>query len=178
MLDVHIIINPRTRRDWLRECLDSVQEAKRQAGFTVHVHHTAFTEGHIGRSRAIGYAMGSQPYVTCVDDDDYVLPHAFEQMRQALQDGAEAVFTKEHRWQNGHLIQGRQRHHLVAFRREYLIDHEKWPSCGDVAQVRSFGERGIDLPEPAYVHRIYLTSAARVLRRRYPLELQEAVNYA
>ncbi|MGA0588091.1 hypothetical protein ACO2Q2_13320 [Dyella sp. KRB-257] len=174
MLDVHIIVSPDTPRDWVSQCLDSVHEAIDRAGFAIALHRAGFVPGHIGRARAAGYAMGVHPYVTCVDDDDYLLPHAFEQMRDAMLSGVAAACTPEITLQNGHLRPGAARHHLVAYRRDRLIDHTGWTCCGDVAQLRAVETDAVDLPSAAYVHRLYGTSKARVMRRANPSELEFA----
>lgn len=174
MLDCHIIVSHDTKPTWVLQCLGSVRTAADQAGFPVHVHQVIGVPGHIGQARAAGYAMGNHPYVTCVDDDDYVLPHAFAQMAEALRSGASAICTPELSLQNGHLRPGSKRHHLIAYRRELLIDHTKWPCCGDVAQMQAIGSDAIDLPEPAYVHRLYMDSKARVMRRAHLDELRSA----
>ncbi len=174
MIDCHIIVSHDTRRDWVTQCLESVHEAADRAGFPVVVHAVDGVAGHIGQARAAGYAMGTQPYVTSVDDDDYVLPHAFAQMVGGLRSGVSAVCTPEQTLQNGQLRPGAKRHHLIAYRRDLLIDHTRWPCCGDVAQMRAVGADAIDLPTPAYVHRLYMDSKARVLRRADPAELERA----
>lgn len=177
MLDVHIIVSHNTPPHWQNQCRGSVRIAAGMAGFTVVLHEVQGIIGHIGKARAAGYALGTQPYATCVDDDDYVLPHAFLQMAQALRSGASAVCTPEYALQNGHFGNGRARHHLIAYRRDILIDHTQWPCCGDVAQMQRIGPDAVDLPERAYVHRLYSTSKARVMRRANPEELERARGY-
>ncbi|MGA0588730.1 hypothetical protein ACO2Q2_16625 [Dyella sp. KRB-257] len=174
MLDVHVIIAQDTPREWVSQCLDSVHEAIDRAGFAIALHIAPFVAGHVGRARAAGYAMGSHPYVTCVDDDDYLLPHAFEQMREPLLAGVAAACTPEFTLQNGHQRPGASRHHLVAIRRGWIIDHTQWKCCGDVAQLRAVEADAVDLPSAAYVHRLYGTSKARVLRRAHHDELELA----
>lgn len=174
MIDCHIIIANDTPETWLAQCLDSVQGAIERAGYPVELHLVPFVPWHIGQARAAGYARGSYPYVTCVDDDDYLLPHAFEQMRESLLAGVAAACTPEFTLQNGHLRPGAPRHHLVAIRREWIIDHTQWKCCGDVAQLSAIEACAVDLPSAAYVHRLYGTSKARVMRRANPSELELA----
>lgn len=175
MLDCHIIVSTDTRRDWVTQCLDSVHEAADRAGYPVRIHTVPGVPGHIGKARAAGYAMGNQPYVTCVDDDDYLLPDAFMQMADALHSGASAICAPELTVQNGQFRPGHQRHHLIAYRRDVLIDHAVWPCCGDVAQLAAIpADDVIDLPCPQYVHRLYPDSKARALRRADPAELERA----
>jgi hypothetical protein len=113
--------------------------------------------------------------VTCVDDDDYLMPDAFAQMRDALRSGAAAICTPELTVQNDQFRPGHKRHHLIAYRRDVLIDHTQWPCCGDVAQLAAIPPTDvIDLPGLQYVHRLYGTSKARALRRANPAELVSA----
>lgn len=165
MLDVHVLItNPRA--DWVAQCKASIAAAVAAAGFPVAVHYLDGEIGHIGRGRARGYALGEHPYVTCVDDDDYVLPNAFAQMREALESGASAACTPEYVERNcdGRLRNGGYRHHLNVFRRSDILDHSAWACVGDVLQMQRIEESAICLPERAYVHRIYKNSSARKLR--------------
>lgn len=175
MLDCHIIVSPDTPRAWVTRCLDSVFEARDRAGYPVTVRIVDGVPGHIGKARAAGYALGTDPYVTCVDDDDCVMPRAFAQMADALRSGAPVICTPEVTMQNGHFRPGHPRHHLIAYRRDVLIDHAQWPCCGDVAQLAAIADADvIDLPVPQYVHRIYGASKARALRRANPDELEMA----
>lgn len=91
MLDVHILTLPTSRAAWLDQCIDSVRVAAGRAGYPVHVHIVPGTPGHLGRSRADAYAAGTQPYVTHVDHDDYVMSDAFASLADALRDRSRAV---------------------------------------------------------------------------------------
>lgn len=176
MLDVHVLItNPRA--DWVAQCKASIAAAIAAAGFPVAVHYLDGEIGHIGRGRARGYALGEHPYATCVDDDDYVLPNAFAQMREALESGTSAVCTpewEERTGQPGRLFAGISRHHLIAYRRTDIIDHTQWACCGDVAQINRIGVDAVDLPARMYVNRMYRESAARKLRYQFRDELRAA----
>lgn len=175
MLDCHIIVSADTPRAWVAQCLDSVHGAADRAGYPVAVHVVDGVQGHIGKARAAGYALGSHPYVTCVDDDDFILPGAFAQMADALRSGAPAICTPELTLQNGQFRPGHNRHHLIAYRRDVLIDHAQWPCCGDVAQLAAITDADvIDLRAHVYVHRIYGASKARAMRRANPSELERA----
>jgi len=174
MLDVHVIISPYTRRDWLDECLSSIQEARRRAAYAIKVHVAPYHTGHIGKGRAEGYTLGKYPYVTYVDDDDYLLPSAFDALDEALLDLPDAIFCAESTLQNGNLLDGPKRHHLCVYRREHLIDHTQWVVCGDVAQMHAVdGKYCIDISSRNYVHRIY-QSGGRALRRKHHDELRSA----
>lgn len=174
MLDVHILLH-HSQPDWLEECRRSINAAVEAAGYPVAVHWLEGKDGHIGQGRAKGYALGIHPYVTCVDDDDYLLPCAFRNLREGIEGNHVAISTLELRLQNACFTKGRQRHHLIAYRRASLIDHAAWPSCGDVAQIESIRpDDWFDVERPGYVHRLYSHSAARRLRKENPGELTKA----
>lgn len=172
MLDVHVLIGM-AKPVWRRECLRSVYHAAGFAQFDVSVHLVTAIPGDIGIGRAKGYAMGFHPYVTCVDDDDFVLPNAFSQMASHIGSGM-ALLTPEWLDYNGRRIKGKSGHHLTVFPRDRLIDHERWAACGDIVQNAMVRDGAVELPEAAYVHRIYPDSPARVLRRSHPSELHRA----
>jgi hypothetical protein len=142
----------------------------------VDVHEVTGVPGHIGKARAAGYAMGSAPYVTCVDDDDYLLAMAFETMVRELEkrDAPAALFPGEHVLEGERLKLGWPRHHLAVYRRDVLIDHRQWACMGDVVQARSLGDNGVDLDKRLYVHTVYPESRARALRRMHEDECRRA----
>ena len=177
MLDCHIIVANDTPEAWLAQCLDSVQDAIDRAGYPVALHLVPFVPGHMGQARAAGYARGSYPYVTCVDDDDYVLPHAFAALAEPLAKQPDAIFPRQYHLQNGKRCIGLQRHHLAVYRRDVVMDLSAWPCCEDMVQ-RAHALKYphiIDVEQPLYVHRLYTTSKARTLRRRMP-EIVEAAH--
>lgn len=175
MLDCHIIISADTPSKWVAQCLDSVQAAIDCAGFPVELHVVDGVPGHIGKARAAGYARGVHPYVTCVDDDDYVLSNAFADLADTLAQRPDAIFPAELTEQNGRRRPGMQQHHLAVYRRDVLIDHTQWPCCGDVAQITATDDlHVVNVPASGYVHRLYDTSKARALRRANPNELERA----
>lgn len=177
MLDVHVLTLDSSRKDWLRECLESIQVAIERCPFAVNLHLVQGIEGHIGIGRDKGYALGDHPFVTYVDDDDYVLPHAFSQMAEALKCAPMAMSTPERIERNGYPLDGRQRHHLIAYRRDQIIDHKPWVCCGDVRQMLAISEHAwVDLETPAYVHRVY-ESKARLMRRAHQDELAKATSH-
>jgi hypothetical protein len=179
MLDCHIIVSADTPRDWVAQCLDSVHAAAECAGYPVHVHTVSAVPGHIGRARAAGYAIGDQPYVTSVDDDDYVLLDAFAVLRPALDAGPDAIYTRETTLQNGYPRVTDRRHHLAVYRRELLhgFDFGRWPAY-DAMALRTHVERQaravVDLPDAVYVYRLRGDSPARVIQRQHPELLETA----
>lgn len=177
-IDVHVLISPDTSRVWVQQCLDSIAQAQVRSPIPVHLFTVAGPVGHIGMGRWHGYGLGSAPYVTYVDDDDYLEPEAFELIAQALRLGPDAVFPKERVWLNGKACAGLQRHHLPVYRRCHIIDHRPYPSAGDVAQMEYVRNLQIaEIEQVLYNHRIYADSKARNLRRRYRNELQQCLNY-
>jgi len=133
MLDVHILVSDMTRREWVEKCLESVSDAAAQAGFPVGVYVVPIsdgTRGHIGRGRKQGYALGAYPYVTNVDDDDWVDKNAFALLARGLEKGPVAVTTQCEMHQNG-LSQGVKpwRNLLRVFRRDVALSAplEAWP---------------------------------------------------
>lgn len=156
MLDIHVIVRDTTPKTWVNQCLFTIRKEQQRAGYRSTLHICEPVMGHIGQARAAAYAKGSHPYVVHVDDDDYLLEHSLNLLRQPMLDKAEAIFTGEKEWQNGHIRDVPfRRHHLTAFHRDVLIDHSKWVAAGDQAQMAMLKGRGVDVHEPAYVWRIY-----------------------
>ncbi len=171
MLDVHILTMPDTRRDWQDQCIASVELAASLADYPVHVHVMPGVPGHIGRARANGYAAGSAPWKTYVDEDDYVRPNAFKVLGAHFDSDAVAICPRESVEQNGRLhgfTVGR--HHLIAYRADFItaFPHADWVCMGDVmATVQANKAPGgvLDIEDALYVHRVYYASRARNLRR-------------
>lgn len=179
MLDVHILVSHDTRRDWVAQCLDSVHEAADRAGYPVSICMVPGVPGHIGKARAVGYSLGLHPYVTCIDDDDYVLPEAFACLLPAMEAGSDAIYTRETTLQNGHFRATDRRHHLAVYRRELLdgFDFGRWPAY-DAMALRTHVERQahavVDLPDAVYIYRLRGDSPARVIQRQHPELLEMA----
>ncbi len=119
-IDVHVLTHSGTRRDWLEQCLASLEPEP------CNVFVVRGVEGHIGQGRADGYSRGAAPYVAFVDSDDYVLPGAFSVIEEAMAT-SRAVTTREKElvvWPNGDERfsgRGRHNHHIKCFRREDVI---------------------------------------------------------
>lgn len=64
----------RGRPDWLGECLSSLASEPCRT----EVIEGGFS-GHVGRARAHALGLGTAPYVTWVDDDDYLRPGVMAQ---------------------------------------------------------------------------------------------------
>lgn len=176
-LDVHVLLSPNTKPEWQQQCLRSIGHAVQRAGFPVHVHPCPAIPGDVGAARAVGYAKGSAPWKTYVDDDDHVLPDAFEVLGQHLAStNAAAVFPREYVMQNGHMLSKiNARHHLCTYRADVVAAFplRDWPVMCDLAlQLTATADpRGVlDINQTLYVHRVYANSGGRRLRLRSPAE--------
>lgn len=160
MLDVHILISDHTPSDWWRFCLASVDMAVSQAGFPIAVHPTTGIPGEIGLARARGYALGDFEYKTYVDDDDFLLPHAYAAMKSALESGALSIYGRELQYQNGRLVENHARHGTHIHHISHLVDHA---ALGNRCDVHQRQQEGIDVKDFGYVYRVY-DSIGRKLR--------------
>lgn len=160
----------------LRQCLSSVQLARKFAGYEVNVFVEEGIQDHLGLGRKKGYAEGTSKWKTYVDDDDFVLPNAFSALAPYLDRDVIAICPREHSMQNGKLHATTvPRHHLITFDSEFINEHdwENWIHFGDVAAIQKAMQhpKGIlELEDVLYVHRIYYNSEGRRLRRKYPEE--------
>lgn len=173
MLDVHIAMVNSTPPEWHRQCLESVRTAAANAPFQVNIHAFDGPMGHIGRVRAMGYGFGSAPWMTYVDDDDYVLPNAFACLVAAMASNPAVIFTREIREQNGHQYPCSVRHHMAVYRRDVLdgFDFEAHPHMIDVKTAEHANRLGADdVLEHVYVHRMRLNSPSRLLKRQLQRE--------
>lgn len=181
MLDVHIIVSPHTRDEWVGSCLQSVQDARTVAGFPVQVHIAPYLPGHIGISRMAGYAQGDNDYVTCVDDDDWVELNAFKCLFDAMQDNPAAIYTREWQWQNGRCTEGNLRQHLRVFRRDVVesFDFENWPALDSTALIAHADKIGpfIQLPDRVYNYRVRPESNAKKIAYNTPNLLESALAF-
>ncbi len=177
-VDLHVLISAQTYRPWVRQCLDSIEAAIARAPFAVQLFTVRGVVGHIGQGRHTAYQLGTSPYVTYVDDDDFLLPHAFEAIASALIQWPDAVFPAEQVLLNGCPFEGQQRHHLPIYKRSHIIDHRPYVCAGDVAQIEFVKHlHVIDVLDPVYVHRLYSASKARQLRLQHPGELGRCLAY-
>lgn len=171
MIDVHILVMDYTRPEWLAQCIKSVVVAAENAPFAVDVHVQAGVIGHLGRARKAGYARGLHPYVTHVDDDDFVDQDAFSILAETLRAKPEAITTGE---RHLHAASGKSyenqfsKHHLAVYRRDVLessdyADFVYHPDQRALSQVTP-----VHLPFCVYNCRIYMDSGSRVQRRENP----------
>lgn len=79
MIDVHVLAHEGTTQAQLDRCLRSL----RDEACTVHVVDNA---GHpVGHGRAVGYSLGSHPFVSYVDSDDEVVPGTYARLAKELE---------------------------------------------------------------------------------------------
>jgi hypothetical protein len=171
MLDCHVLSLPARRGLRLQACLESVHRAAKEAPFGIEIHliHCE-PDGHIGNARAIGYHRGTQPYVTCVDDDDWIEPHAFACLYDAMKSNVPAIYTREMTWQNGKPAGFDGRQHLRVFRRDVVesFNFSAWPaleSTALIAHADTFGP-GVNLLDRVYNYVIDPESSARQIAKR------------
>lgn len=180
-LDVHVAILPETPCQWVDRCIKSVRIAAERASFPVHIHVVPGEPGHVGIARGRGYACGSAPFVTYVDDDDEVLPEAFAVL--PLHRNPSAVFTAELMNKNGARLAVSRRHNLSVYRRDVLagVDFGAWRYAIDAHCRRLAVARDdvIDVPQAVYVWNVRMDSPARQLARGYSGandEMERAIN--
>ena len=71
-IDVHVLHLPGENEAWRKQCDDSL------VGHPINIHHIDGVVGDMRRARGNGFSMGTAPYVSFVDPDDFVSPNAFE----------------------------------------------------------------------------------------------------
>lgn len=173
MLDVHVAVSETTHQRWLAKCLDSVSEAIECAMFPVTLHLVPGVPGHIGMARANGYSKGAAPYVTYVDDDDWVDREFFAAMLPALQCNPDAIFLREftHTTAPQPYVDSR-RHCRAVYRRALTeaFDWNAWRCVNDSAFRRTIERQPgiyLDLIEPHYHWRQGCKSQGKVLIERF-----------
>lgn len=152
MIDVHVLTHSGTQQGWLDQCLASLEEQP------VCVYVVEGFEGHVGKGRAKGYALGVNPLVAYVDSDDYVLPGVFAYCEYQLRQHR-AVVTKELlEYADGsrHPFP-RLGHSLGVYRRDdvlpYLPAMEQSPHSSDMQLRRLL--RPVQLDYLGYVWRVH-----------------------
>ena len=141
MLDVHILTLPSSNKVWLAECVASVEAAAKCAGFPVAIHVVDGIEGDMAASRKLGYSRGTFPYVTHVDDDDWVAPFAFAQLADHL-GRVDAIFGAEVEVRGDRIEAATMRkHHLAVYRRE----------IAEAAEPHEWFDRKLALEATGYV---------------------------
>lgn len=166
MLDVHVLLMDYTKPEFHSELRRSIEAAVAAAGYPVAVHYLPGFLGHLGKARAAGYAKGTHPYVTHVDDDDFIREDAFAILKEQLEKNVDGITTGETRlFDSGNRVDcPNDRHHLAVYRRELVeaSDYAKFRFFPDQFLMR--GIKTVHIPECVYVHRIRERSGSRILR--------------
>lgn len=168
MLDVHVLVMDYTPVEAVARCKASIEAAAARAGYPVAVHYLPGVVGHLGKARANGYALGAFPYVTHVDDDDWVQPDAFEVLAHQLATGVVAITTGENHVHAAATVPAPDsRHHLAVFRREFVkgLGYDSFRFYPD-QYLLSMCEP-VHLPVCVYNHCIDTESGSRRQRRAH-----------
>lgn len=162
MLDVHVLVMEYTPPEQVAQCLASIAEAAARAPYPVHIHQIDGPYGHLGKARRLGYGHGTAPFVTHVDDDDWLHEDAFRVLpleHDAITTGEVQVFGDHHVPLPG------ARHHLAVYRRAWLqrqpYDRFRFFPDQFLLQIAEAHH----VPECVYFHRIQPDSGSRRLRR-------------
>lgn len=169
MLDVHVLVMDYTPVEWVDRCRASIEVAASRAGFPVAAHFIPGILGHLGNARAAGYAIGDHPYVTHVDDDDWLEPDAFACLAEHLHAGVDAVTTGESHvfFPSGKVTHAPEcKHHLAVYRRDVLatIGYSAFRFHPD--QYILSRVTPIHVPQCVYNHQVNVNSGSRLQRRR------------
>lgn len=155
MLDVAINLAPWTPPQWAEQCMASVHAAAQVATFPVRIVTAAAVAGHIGNARKAVLRKCTAEYVAFVDDDDFVLPNAFMCLLPGMVAGHAAVCARHIKRGAGMPdIKVRSRHHLTAFKREYLkaVNWVELPG-GGFRQLIDNAPSVLDVHEFVYIRR-------------------------
>src|SRR5580698_3155050 len=136
MLDVHVLTSSDTPHYWAADCHRSLRNAMLRSPYPVRIHWSPCYTNHIGKARMVGFAQGSHPYVTFVDEDDWVDEDFFAALAPSLAGSPTAIFLPE--WMelpNGKSIKRQTRHCRGVYRREYTeaFDFIEWPVYAEIA---------------------------------------------
>lgn len=167
MLDVHILLMNYTAASIKEAAVDSCFLAAKAAGFPVEIHLTEGIVGHLGKARRKGYSLGNHPYVTYVDDDDFVAENAFAILEPFLQQGVNSITTGEnHIYPDGKtLALPEMKHHLTVYKRDLVsqLSYDEFQMFPDHYILSMFDPEHIS--ECVYNHRININSGSRIQRR-------------
>ena len=178
MIDVHVLTLPGLPEEWVKQRRDSIEAAVAAAGFPVYVHEVEGIAGHLGRSRKKGYSVGTQPYVSHVDHDDWVREDAFSIVKPLLEEGVDAITTGEVLVRGEvHTLSPNYPHHLAVFKRDMIegLPYDKFEIFPDQFLLSSITAKHIE--ECVYYHRIHESSASRVLREGRKDRTREEIRY-
>lgn len=165
MLDVCITVSDSTPLGWVTQCQQSVAAAAAFATYPVNVITVPGVPGNIGMAMANGIRAGANPYVAWVDDDDWVLPNAFEVLKPYFKAKPPAICAREiHTFANGHIVPCDMRHHLTAWRRDVLdvAALETNPAYPLVPLLAAVENTAADVNAWVYMRRMWISGGAKL----------------
>lgn len=167
MLDVLTSVLDTTPTEWVGQCVLTVADAARRAGYPVRHIVAPGHAGHMGLARERAFRLSSAPWVCFVDDDDYVLPNAFACLRPHFDAGPDMICTAERQlYNNGRTAPGLRRHHLTVFRRDKVEGFDFAAHAADPdTPLRQTCGTVVDVPEVAYVWRRYLSAGFKLRKQ-------------
>lgn len=152
MIDIHILVHSAIRKEWLAECLESLE------GQSCCVRVLKGIDGNIGAGRERGYSLGCNPYVGFIDADDKIRSGFIaETMSQVVSLGCNAAVTLEDWLVRDRIIRSNMPfHHMLVAKRpaiEYLLPvMRRMPTDVDRVGLRAL--RPIQLQVSGYVWRL------------------------
>ena len=78
MIDVHIGHMPEDNPHWWKQCEESLKD------HPITVHNFESVKFNTRKTREIGFSLGTHPFVSFVDPDDFVYPGAFQKCLDIL----------------------------------------------------------------------------------------------
>lgn len=79
LIDVHILHMPNENQDWWKLCDASLKN------HPINIYNCDGIYNNVGEARKLAFSQGTSPYVSFVDPDDIVLPGAFQQCLDVLE---------------------------------------------------------------------------------------------
>lgn len=131
MIDVHVLTHEGTRKDWLDQCLKSLE------GHPCTVHVVDNAGRSVGEGRSIGYQLGTHEFVTFVDSDDYILEGSIQACIDAMQEHRSVVTREIREYPDGSRFPfPMMGHNMAVYRRSDLAPFfsamRDSPHCSDV----------------------------------------------
>lgn len=117
MIDIHILTMPYENKQFLRDCLKSLE------GEPVVTHIVDGIPGNICAARKRAFLLGGNPYVSSVDPDDFILPGCFSTALDILENNPNVAGTYCFEYVVGDKLVlsdrsiNRLPHHAMVFRR-------------------------------------------------------------
>lgn len=186
MIDVHVLEMDYTPAEVKARCnasLEAAVESAASAGIEVHVHRLPGVYGNLGLARKNGYGLGTQPYVTHVDDDDEVHADAFVEVAAAINGGATCVTTGETviLMSGGRSVEKDQpysRHHLAVYQRSEveLVHYHKLKMFPDQFLLKALGHGSHHITKCLYRHYVNGESGSRRVRGENRAEAQREMD--